>query len=510
MKNPAFKGIAQLSLTYECQCNCEHCGVKYFKNAVPNKMTLGFIKKIFRDLELCGCEHVDLSGGEPTLRSDIFEIIQIGKSHGLDIMLETNGLSLDENRLKKMKKCGIGRISLSIDHFDEKEHDDARRRKGAFASAVKALNTASRLGINVHISTVPPNREYFINGGMNRQIGFCLENGAEKVRILFPSYVGNCSLKNKVFCSEKDELSLLRHISPEFYDSVYVESELGDLRSIIDGKDPECPAKSIFCYIACNGLVMPCPYLPIAFGDLSKESLIEIWHRMKSHPFLKNSGVYCPTRDKDYINTVLKDISPQQPFKIIKCENKINFRSECNNNCIGCSMEPAQETMDALLKKISKIDKKYGAIDLFGGEIFTRKDIFDILGKIPPSFCLNIYTNGRIFSYPSSVSKLRQYNINSLKIVVFSLNKDRFDKVTRVPGSFEQTMRGIENLAKASIPVCVYLPNSEIRCNLDPLISNGVSSISSYEKTDTSSSTNSLLCFGEHVCKTTLLWNRHG
>jgi len=502
--------IAQLTLTNKCQYNCKHCGVKHLNRKIKEELSLDQIKGVITDLRVSGFSYLDLFGGEPTLRKDIFEIIKFGKLNGLVMLLETNGALLDISYIKKLKEAGTDLVYISLDDFEAGKHDANTGCKGSFKKAIKALNLCRQIGVEAHISMVPREREYFIDSRINRFIEFCLQQGAKKVRILFPSYVGNCSAKSRIFCSEEDEMGLLECIDRKYQDVVYVESEDQSLKSILSGNKIVCPAKRLFCHIASNGLVMPCPYLPLVFGDITKESMLEIFARIQDHPLIKTEGVYCPSREERYLNTVLKDVNKDHPFKYVQSLNKINIMSKCNNNCENCSLGQKEKQKDEILNEIENIDYKYSTISLYGGEIFLHEDILEILDKASKKFKINIYTNGRVFSYAKLAAKLKTYNINAVKIPFFSLGKKKFEKITKAKGSYEQTLKGIRNLCKAGIPVCIYVPKTVSENDLKLFKSLGATSISYYETSDTAPLPDSVLCFGKKIGKTSLIWIKNG
>ena len=501
-----FGGVAQLCLTYKCQCNCRHCGVKHLGRSIKKELSLAQLNRIFADLKLCRYDYLDFSGGEPTLRKDIADIIALGKKHSFAMTLETNGLSLTPNLLASLKKAGLGLIYLSMDDYRAEVHDEIRGRQGVFNSAVNVLCAAKKVGLPVHVSMVPKSREYFTKGGANQQIKLCLDNGAEKIRILFPSYVGNCSQGRKIFCSEKDEFRLLEYIDKRYRDLVYIESTMSPLTTVLKEKKVLCPAKSVFSYISCNGYVMPCPYLPFVFGDINKESMIEIVSRMQEHPFMRRDGLYCPTRDKNYLATDLKGVSMNNPFKFAKSLNRINCYSSCNNNCMHCRLPSAKKTTAELLDVVNEVDKKYKSIQLYGGEIFIRDDMLLIIERISADFEVVVHTNARIFTYNSLAQKLRKFNIKAFKVPVFALNERKFDQITGVKGSYQQTFQGIANLAKLGLPVSVYIPREESNKNLQSLISLGIVSISSFEISNSHPLPDSVLCFGNRLKETHLVW----
>lgn len=501
--------VVQLTLTNRCQCNCSHCGVKHLNRALGHaEPDLWEIKEMFRDFKTSGFSSVDLFGGEPTLRKDLPEIITIGRRFGLEMLVETNGLELDRDYLIRLKNAGVFRIYISLDDYNAKYHDRNRGQK-CFQHAVKVLTLCRHLNIQAHTSIVPRDREYFLDGEINRYIRFCLDKGAASVRILFPSYVGNCTDNNKIFCSNEDELFLLSHVDAQYRHRTYVESQAFPLDAVLKGRPVKCPAKQMFCHVTASGLVMPCPYLPLVFGDVKRESITEIFSRMMDHPLLRKPGLYCPSRDIGYMEKWMDTINAGNPCTRIASNNRIDLQSKCNNNCDGCCLAPAQRTGEAIIDQLEKLDNGYGAVHLFGGEPFLRQDIFDLLTAATQRCEAVLHTNARIFYYPGLAAKVSKFRIRAVKVPFFSFDEKRFDAHTKVPGSYGQTLSGIRNLADNGIPVCIYTPEHVSSHGLDLLSSLGIVSISRYHQARTGQCLeDTVLCFGTGIGRTRLIWRR--
>src|SRR5512143_2450510 len=116
MALPMIK-VVQLTLTNRCQCNCKHCGVSKLREAIKGELSLEHIDLLFQDFRLAGCLVVDLFGGEPTLRHDLFDIIARGKSYGFFVSLETNGYVIDQAYMKRLAATGLDQIYLSLDDY---------------------------------------------------------------------------------------------------------------------------------------------------------------------------------------------------------------------------------------------------------------------------------------------------------------------------------------------------------------------------------------------------------
>jgi MoaA/NifB/PqqE/SkfB family radical SAM enzyme len=99
--------------------------------------------------------------------------------------------------------------------------------------------------------------------------------------------------------------------------------------------------------------------------------------------------------------------------------------------------------------------RKHGAdyVDFIGGEATIRKDFFELLSyakKIGYSKIVNT-TNGRMYSYPEFSKKAVESGLNEAIISIHGPNKEMHDDLTQAKGSFDQAMKGIENLRKAGI-----------------------------------------------------------
>src|SRR4030042_1563557 len=151
MALPLIK-VVQLTLTNRCQCNCEHCGVSKLRETIKGELTVKQIDSLFRDFKLAGCLLVDLFGGEPTLRQDLFEIISRGKSYGFMVSLETNGYVIDRAYMEGLCASGLDQIYLSLDDYRAEYHDRTRRKRGCFERAVRALELGAKPDILMNVS----------------------------------------------------------------------------------------------------------------------------------------------------------------------------------------------------------------------------------------------------------------------------------------------------------------------------------------------------------------------
>ena len=81
---------------------------------------------------------ITLTGGEPLLRDDLEEIVELFDDRSC-LIVGTTGDGLSAERAKRLRSRGVFGIGISLDSTDEQEHDRLRGMKGAFRTALSAL-----------------------------------------------------------------------------------------------------------------------------------------------------------------------------------------------------------------------------------------------------------------------------------------------------------------------------------------------------------------------------------
>ena len=108
--------IAQWDINNECNLNCKHCRVSE-KND-NEKLSLREAKNLLAEFWYNGITMLNLSGGEPFLRSDIFEILDYAKNFE-DIVITTNGTLLNDEKCQKLASYENIKLSISLDGLEE-------------------------------------------------------------------------------------------------------------------------------------------------------------------------------------------------------------------------------------------------------------------------------------------------------------------------------------------------------------------------------------------------------
>ena len=153
-KNPILKFLF-LELTLRCNERCRHCGSScgdVCTEEMTTQQYFDFLDKIKKDFPklpmLC------ITGGEPLLRKDFFEITDYANRLGFSWGMTSNGTLITPEVAEKLEQTGMKTISVSLDGL-EQTHDDFRRRKGGFKESIAGLkNLLQRDFQTVQVTTV--------------------------------------------------------------------------------------------------------------------------------------------------------------------------------------------------------------------------------------------------------------------------------------------------------------------------------------------------------------------
>ncbi len=139
--------------TRRCALRCSHCRASAKDIPYENELSTEEGKKLLDNIASFSKPIIILTGGEPLMRPDIFELAAYGNKLGLKMALATCGIGLTPEIAQRFKECGIKRISLSIDGSTAETHDCFRNVPGAFETALKAAEVALKAGLQFQINT---------------------------------------------------------------------------------------------------------------------------------------------------------------------------------------------------------------------------------------------------------------------------------------------------------------------------------------------------------------------
>jgi len=254
---------------------------------------------------------VVLSGGEPLLRKDIFEIARYGTDKGLRMCLATNGTLVTEEVCGKIKSSGLRIVSLSLDGSTEEVHDNFRNEKGAFRGIVNAAGLFKKHGIEfiINSSFTKRNQEE-----IPRIYRLAKELGATAwyMFMIVPTGRGEEIMGELIskedyedildwhYQMEKDEDAMLVRptCAPHYYRVVLQRAKEEGVKferrtlKFSTGGSKGCLAGQLICLIDVDGNVLPCSYFPKPAGNVREKSFRDIWENSELFRELRDFKSY--------------------------------------------------------------------------------------------------------------------------------------------------------------------------------------------------------------------------
>jgi len=299
-------------ITRRCNLRCIHCrssSEQEVKDHTDFSTEEAF--RILDDISGYAKPVIVLSGGEPLLRKDAFDIARYGTDKGLRMCLATNGTLVTDDTCEKIKTSGIKIVSLSLDGSEESVHDDFRNQKGAFEGCIRAARLFKKHGVEfiINSSFTKRNQEE-----IQKVYKLAKELGATAwyMFMIVPTGRGEEIMKELIskedyeeilewhYHMEKDEKDILVRptCAPHYYRIVLQKSREEDTKferrtlKFSTGGAKGCIAGQLICLIDVDGNVLPCSYFPKPAGNIKNQSFKEIWENSELFKNLRNFKKY--------------------------------------------------------------------------------------------------------------------------------------------------------------------------------------------------------------------------
>lgn len=138
------------NLLRRCNLTCRHCYSISADKDFAGELSTADVFTVMDDLKAFRVPVLILSGGEPLLRTDIFDIARRAKAQGFFVALSSNGTLIDEHNIDAIAAAGFDYVGVSLDGLDA-AHDRFRRRDGAFAAALHGIRLCKASGVKVGV-----------------------------------------------------------------------------------------------------------------------------------------------------------------------------------------------------------------------------------------------------------------------------------------------------------------------------------------------------------------------
>lgn len=145
--------LVSWNVTSRCNLRCAHCYMDAGDGGGALELSTSEAKMLVDQVNRAGSPVLILSGGEPLLRDDLFEIAEYGTQQGLRMAIGTNGTLIDDRTAVRLAGAGIRKAAISLDSADPGVHDRFRGVTGAWERAVAGIEACRDAGIPVQVHT---------------------------------------------------------------------------------------------------------------------------------------------------------------------------------------------------------------------------------------------------------------------------------------------------------------------------------------------------------------------
>ncbi|MBU7045192.1 MAG: radical SAM protein [Theionarchaea archaeon] len=265
-----------------CNLKCAFCSSSHYtdqKKKLSPEEVVNFAHHLV-DLQVFS---VIVSGGEPLMHPQVFDVINILSQGGIMVSVPTNGTLIDSAAIQKLKESGVGAVQISIDGKDEKTHDTIRGVKGTFKKAVKALKELVQSGVPTGGSTTVsqqnidqiPDIAHLLSelGVGNYNVRACMPCGraGPEYRDMAPPPE---QWRNAL--ASLDDLGKSAGLNVVSMDPLQIPLT-PPLPERVAGGFLSCGVGRTGCAVGPDGTVTPCAYIEEVAGTITEESLKDIW-----------------------------------------------------------------------------------------------------------------------------------------------------------------------------------------------------------------------------------------
>ncbi len=279
------------NLTKMCNLRCPHCYLDAGKKG-EDELTTNECFALIDEMKVLGTEMLILTGGEPLLRKDIYDIAKYASERGIWVVMGTNGVLIIDKVVQKMLECGVKGVGISIDSVDPDKHDGFRGGPKSWEYSVRALEISRAYGLEVLVQTTIMETNY---NEIPQLIDFAREKGAWSFNLYFLVQTGRgqemndlspqrteAMLTNLVELQNEYRPMLVRSKCAPHFKRIAFERALGGLES------GGCMAGTQYGRITPEGNVTPCPYMTVVAGNIRENRLTEIWQTAPVFQELRN------------------------------------------------------------------------------------------------------------------------------------------------------------------------------------------------------------------------------
>jgi heme b synthase len=290
--------IIAWEITRSCNLSCAHCRAAAEFGHYAGELSLDEIKAVVDDIVTITNPIIILTGGEPLMRPDIWEIVDYCHDKGAMPVIGTNATLITDEIATEMAAHRIPRISVSLDFPTAPEHDEFRGEPGCFEQSVAGIKMAQAHGVGVQVNMTVTT----LNAGrIEEMLELCeeLDVDAFHIFMLVPTGRGADLLEKELPPEEYERVLAWAYEAQKTSDIHFKPTDAPHYYRIIRQKAKEegkkvtreeygldamtrgCLGGITFCFISHVGDVQPCGYFDMQLGNVKEQPFSRIWTESK-------------------------------------------------------------------------------------------------------------------------------------------------------------------------------------------------------------------------------------
>ncbi len=274
-------------VTTRCNLNCIHCYAASVASSQAELSTVEGKHLLEQIAKVADIRMIVITGGEPLIRKDIFELVEHAGKLGFRIIFSTNGTLLTPEIAKDLARLGVVNFSISLDGYTKECHESIRRESGCFQSAIDGIRAAAKTGVCLQINFTAMRQNLAELPGLidlaeslktdiimvfqaipPREAQETLELDAEEQMLL---------IKTIAEKQKKANALIIPVCCPEYWPWLVENKRLSFGRGMLNKAFSGCGAGSGFSYIRFDGEVWPCNFIPVSAGNVRRNTFPDIW-----------------------------------------------------------------------------------------------------------------------------------------------------------------------------------------------------------------------------------------
>lgn len=292
-----------LALTFRCQNDCIHCYAGG-PHETPELSTVQW-KQVIDKLSDVGIFILTFTGGEPTLREDLPELLRYAQGKGMVTGLITNGRRLkDPAYVDELEKSGLDFVQVTLESYKPEVHDAMTGAVGSWVETVEGIRNAAKSQIYVSTNTTLSKRnvDHFLS-----TVDFIKSLGVNAFGCNSLIYSGKANKVSQEFALTLETLNVLLPDINEKAQEIglkflwYTPTQYCQLNPVQLGLGVKsCTAAMINACVGPNGDVYPCQSYFESLGNILTEPWEKIWSNplaesLRKREYVEQKCKECPT-----------------------------------------------------------------------------------------------------------------------------------------------------------------------------------------------------------------------